>query len=79
MKISCILFTVFTLNEIVKGAWWVAATQPIILSLGAAFGALNLDLQPIVDNLLIFKKDKQEKEDGEVKDALKSFQEYLNS
>ena len=79
MKISCILFAVLTLSEYVKGAWWVAAATPVILSFGAAFTSLYLDLQPIINNMLTFKKDKQDKEDGEVKDALKSFQEYLNN
>ena len=31
----------------VKGAWWVAAVQPVILSLGAVFSAIDLDLEPI--------------------------------
>ena len=43
-----------------KGAWWVAATQPVILSIGAAFAALNLDLEPILDTLKIFKNEEDE-------------------
>ena len=29
---------------IVKGAWWAAAAQPIMLSIGAVFAALNMDI-----------------------------------
>ena len=29
------IFVIIALSEIVKGAWWVAAVQPIILTLGA--------------------------------------------
>ena len=47
----------------VNGAWWATAVQPVILSIGAAFAALNSDLQPILDinwrNVLTFKKDKE--------------------
>ena len=50
----------FTLTLIVKGSWWVAATQPIIMTFGAAFAALDLDVQPIhlFDLGSWFKKDK---------------------
>ena len=64
MKINCILITVFILSAIAKGAWWVAAAQPIILSFGAAFAALNLDVQPFLDidlkKLMIFRNDKED-------------------
>ena len=46
MKIKGI-FALFTLIVMVKGAWWVAAMQPVILSLGAVFSAISLDLEPI--------------------------------
>ena len=53
----------------VNGAWW-AAVQPVILSLGAVFAALDLDLEPMLDikpiewrKLLIFKNEKDEDED----------------
>ena len=59
MKTYFIIFIIFTLSETVKGAFWAAATQPIILSIGAAFAALNLDLEPVLDNLQIFKNDKE--------------------
>ena len=48
MKTSCI-FTIYTLIVIVKGTWWTAAVQPIVLTFGAAFAALNLDVQPLLD------------------------------
>ena len=57
MKIACIIVGVFILSVSVEGAWWAAATQPIILSLGAAFAALNLDIEPMLDNLTIFKNE----------------------
>ena len=43
------IFALFTLSSIVKGTWWAAAVQPVILSLGAVLTALDLDLdvQPI--------------------------------
>ena len=46
MKIQCI-FTVFTLYVAVKG--WVTILQPIALSIGAAFAALNLDVDLLPD------------------------------
>ena len=61
------------MSAIVKGAWWIAAAQPIILSIGAAFAALNLDIQPLLasdwKNMLIFKNDKDEKQVKEVIEA----------
>ena len=49
---------------VVNGAWWIAAFQPIVLSFGAAFAALNLDVLPQIDvdfkSLLVFKQDKEE-------------------
>ena len=63
MKASC-LFAVLTLSLVVNGAWWTAAIQPILLSFGAAFAALNLDVQPLLDidwkGKGIFKQDKEE-------------------
>ena len=68
MKTSCI-FVIFTLTVIVKGAWWAAAVRPIVLSLGAAFTALNLDDQPFLDfdlkGLLISKNESDKKESDE--------------
>ena len=60
MKKVC-MFALFSFNVVVNGAWWFATIEPIALSFGAAFAALNLDLQPFLDinwkNLLVFKKD----------------------
>ena len=53
MKLSCII-VVFVLCAYVEGAWWAAATQPIILALGAGFAAFNLDIEPVLDNLNMF-------------------------
>ena len=54
----------------VKGAFWAAAAQPLILSFGTILAALNteiLDVQPIFElkNLLPFlnKQDEQDKKD----------------
>ena len=44
------IFAVFTLCEFVKGAWFVAAVKPVLLSIGAVLAAIDLDLlelQPI--------------------------------
>ena len=49
MKFTSIL-ALFALSEIVNGAFWVAAIQPVLLGLGAVLTALNedvLDLEPI--------------------------------
>ena len=46
MKLYSIL-AIFTLCLVVKG--WVAILQPIVLSLGAAFAALNIDVDLIPD------------------------------
>ena len=46
MKLTNI-FALFTLSVMVRG--WVAFLQPIALSIGAAFTALNFDFEPILD------------------------------
>ena len=57
------LFALFTLIVIVKGAWWAAAVQPVLLGLGAVFSAIDSEvlnvqiLQPFVN--------KQDKTDTE--------------
>ena len=43
MKLLGIL-SLFTLISMVRGAWWAAAVQPVILGLGAALSAIDLDL-----------------------------------
>ena len=52
MKISGI-FVLFTLNVIVNG--WVTFLQPIAVSLGTAFAALNLDYELFTDAMSVFK------------------------
>ena len=46
MRIS-VIFVIWTLCVVVRG--WVAFLQPITLSIGAAFAALNLDADLISD------------------------------
>ena len=46
MKIIDIL-VLFSLSIIVKGTWWAAAVQPVILSIGAVFAAIDLDILDI--------------------------------
>ena len=79
MKINCIIFAVFTLSTIVKSAWWIAAAQPIILSLGAGLAALNLDVQPLLDinwkKLIVFKNDKEDNDNKEVTEEVSAIGE----
>ena len=70
MKLKDIL-ALFGLSAMVNGAFW-AAVQPVILSLGAVFAALDLDLEPMIDlkpiewsKLLFAKNEKDEDEDEE--------------
>ena len=50
MKVSKIIgvLALLTLSSIVQGAW-VSLAQPIILTLGAAFSALDIDAAPVID------------------------------
>ena len=41
------IFALITLSIMVEGAWWSIAVQPVILSLGAILGALDLDVLDI--------------------------------
>ena len=44
------IFALFELTLMVKAAWLAAAVQPVILSIGAALAAIDLDVlevQPI--------------------------------
>ena len=44
------ILALFALSQMVNGAWWAAAAQPVILTLGAVLGTLNfdvLDVEPI--------------------------------
>ena len=38
------IFVLFTLIVIVKGAWWAAVVQPVILGLGAILAAFDSDV-----------------------------------
>ena len=44
-----VIFALLTLIVIAKGAWWAAAVQPVILSLGAVLSAIDQD---VLDGLL---------------------------
>ena len=61
MKLK-VIFALCALSVMVKGTWWAAAVQPVILSLGAILGALDLDVVNI-QPWQIFKKDKEEEKD----------------
>ena len=50
MKLKSII-AIFTLFVVIKG--WVTILQPIALSVGAAFAALNLDTNILTDILPI--------------------------
>ena len=69
------IFALFTLSVIVKSAWWAAAVQPVILSLGAVLSAIDLDVldvQPVKwKNWLPFKEDRGISK--EVKEAAEKF------
>ena len=56
MKFSNIV-TLFTLVVIVKGTFLAAAVRPFIMTFGAAFAALDLDVIPSLDiNLIDMEK-----------------------
>ena len=61
---SITIYALLLLSLIVKATWWIAATQPLILSLGAILGAINLgdlDSQTIeLRNWLPLKKKQDE-------------------
>ena len=55
------IFALFALSVVTKGAWWAVAVQPLLLSIGTVFAALDLDLEPIQWRNLIPLLKKQEK------------------
>ena len=70
MKLTNIL-GLFALCEKVNSVWWAATIQPVILSIGTLFAALDLDFEPILDvqpiewrKFLAFKKDKKKLNKG---------------
>ena len=66
------IFVIFTLSVVVHG--WVAILQPIVLSLGAAFTALNIDTDLLPDiQLPSFKMDKNKKTLDSIEDAKELF------
>ena len=66
------IFVIFTLSVVVHG--WVAILQPIFLSLGAAFTALNIDTGLLPDiQLPSFKMDKNKKTLDSIEDAKELF------
>ena len=62
MKLRSIL-ALSTLCVIVKGAWWAAAVQPVILSLGAVLSAIDLD---VLDIQLPFLNKQEEDDDDAI-------------
>ena len=54
MKLLYILAFFATFSVTING-WLVSLVQPIILSFGAAFMALNVDLEPIVHTMELKK------------------------
>ena len=66
MKLSGTL-ALLSLCTLVKSAWWVTAVQPVILSIGAVFAALDLDLQPLTDAVPFLNKQSAKDEEQEEK------------
>ena len=66
MKLVSFL-ALLALIEIVRGTWWAAAIQPVILSLGTVLTAINQDVLDINSiewkNLQIFKNEKEEQKE----------------
>ena len=52
------IFALLTLSVMVKSAWWAAAVQPVILSLGAIFSAIDQDVLDIQWLPFVNKSDK---------------------
>ena len=38
------ILILFTLSVMVKGAWWAAAVQPVVLSFGTMMAVVDLDV-----------------------------------
>ena len=47
MKIIFDIIVLYSLTVIVRGAWWAAAVKPVMLGFGAAFAAIDLDIEPL--------------------------------
>ena len=50
------VFALLSLSVMVKGTWWSAAVQPLILSLGAIMGAIDLDVLDVQPMKFEWKK-----------------------
>ena len=64
------IFALFKLCMMVEGAWWAAAVQPVILSLGAVLGALDLDVLDV--HYFVEIKNKKEKPEADQTRTLNS-------
>ena len=62
MKLRSLLALLF-LIVIVKGTWWTAAVQPVILSLGAMLGAVDLDVLDIQLPVVYKKETRKERKE----------------
>ena len=69
------IFALFTLCVIVNGAWWAAAVQPVILSLGAGAVLSAFDILDILGSIAKPTKesDKQESKKGKNKEHEDNF------
>ena len=47
MKLTCVVFTLFTLSLIVKGNVLAAMAKPVMLGLGTIFTVMNHDVSDI--------------------------------
>ena len=57
-----VIFAILALFVMVKGTWWAAAVQPVILSLGAVLSAIDLDVLDTQLMPFINKQDNTETE-----------------
>ena len=69
---SSVILVFLALGVMVNGAWWVAAVNPLILSLGAILGAINSDVTETIElkNILRFVN-KQSADEQKDKEPLK--------
>ena len=80
MKISGILALLILIVS-VEASWLASAVHPVVLSLGAAFSALDVDVDPLLDgmkDLFTFKKSDVNKFTKEELDAIKKHYDMQN-
>ena len=91
MKLSN-LFALFILSLSINATFWLPILRPFVLTLGTAFTALNLDVEPIIDgmkNIVFSEKEnvyeneteiekKRKKEDKIAADKFFELQEAYN-